>query len=336
MTGTKRMKRTAPVVLLLLLAMVASLFVSGTNLSGRAASIATKDVTIKKVSGNWVSVSIKTGKVVNYTGIAKNEYGWWKTTNGKVTFQETGVFQNSYGWWRVVNSKVDFNANSIYKNSHGWWKTTNGKVTFNETGIFQNSYGLWFVQNSKVDFSVNGVVQQGDAIYEVINGKARKMSADETATGTAGYLDTSAAYTALNDFRTSPNVWFWNADNKTKTVYNSNSGNQLGALTRDAELEKTAQVRAKEASQSFSHTRPDGTNCFTAYPQELTVYGENIAYGRFLSATAATELWKESNANYDGQGHRRSMLNKDFNVVGIACYRTADGDCYWVQSFGRR
>ena len=44
----------------------------------------------------------------SYTGIAQNQYGWWKCTNGKVTFRETGIFQNKYGKWYCKNSKVDF------------------------------------------------------------------------------------------------------------------------------------------------------------------------------------------------------------------------------------
>ena len=115
---------------------------------------------------------VKDGYVdFNANGIYKNEYGWWKCTDGKVTFKETGVFKNEYGWWRVVDSKVDFKANGIYKNDFGWWKTTNGKVTFKETGIFKNRYGKWYVKNSKVDFKKNGKVVYNGHIYKVKNGK---------------------------------------------------------------------------------------------------------------------------------------------------------------------
>ena len=35
---------------------------------------------------------------------------------------------------------------------------------------------------------------------------------------------------------------------------------------------------------------------------------------------------------YEGQGHRRNMLGKDFGAVGIAC-AYIDGRYYWVQEF---
>ena len=46
-------------------------------------------------------------------------------------------------------------------------------------------------------------------------------------------------------------------------------------------------------------------------------------------------LWQETDQGYEGQGHRRNMLASDFTTIGIACF-VADGNCYWVQEFGRR
>ena len=145
----------------------------------------------------------------------------------------------------------------------------------------------------------------------------------------SGYLDTTDAYTELNNFRASNNAWYWNADNRTKT----NVVGKLKLLKRDAQLEKTAQIRAKEIAQSFSHTRPNGQSCFTAYPSNLTARGENIAEGQ-ESAREVTEDWMETNNSYSGQGHRRNMLSDKFNAVGIACY-VQNGTYYWVQAFGK-
>lgn len=147
-----------------------------------------------------------------------------------------------------------------------------------------------------------------------------------------GFINGDAAYDALNEFRTTANVWQWNKDNATKTVFNSTSGNQLKALERDSKLEETARVRAKELVDKFSHDRPDGSECFTAYPSKLSAAGENIAYG-YPTAEAVTEAWKETDEGYDGQGHRRNMLNSIFKQVGIAGYMYR-GRMYWVQSFG--
>ena len=56
----------------------------------------------------------------------------------------------------------------------------------------------------------------------------------------------------------------------------------LADLKTDAALCAAAQVRAQEIAQSFSHTRPDGTNGFTVLKERGIVYvacGENIAKG---------------------------------------------------------
>ena len=148
---------------------------------------------VKGPDGKWAMY--KDGKVdTSYTGIAKNEYGWWrvengyvnfnansiykneygwwKCTDGKVTFDENGIYKNEYGWWKTTDSKVTFKENSIYKNEYGWWKTTDSKVTFKETGIFSNQYGKWYVKDSKVDFNKNGKVKFNGKTYTVKNGKA--------------------------------------------------------------------------------------------------------------------------------------------------------------------
>lgn len=147
--------------------------------------------------------------------------------------------------------------------------------------------------------------------------------------GSTGYMDTTDAYTELNNFRASGDAWYWNSDNKAKTSVVG----KLKPLKRDPQLEQTAKTRAKEIAQSFSHTRPNGTSCFSAYPSSLMARGENIAEGQ-SSAKEVTEDWMEKNDPYSGQGHRRNMLDSKFNAVGIACY-AQNGTYYWVQSFGR-
>lgn len=120
---------------------------------------------------------------------------------------------------------------------------------------------------------------------------------------------------------------------RTKTYFNTNSSNKLTALKKDTALENTAKLRAREIATRFSHTRPNGTSCFTAYPS-YSVRGENIAYG-YSTAYYVTEAWKETNCSYSGQGHRRNMLDKRFNVVGIGCYKKGN-TLYWVQCFGKK
>ena len=53
--------------------------------------------------------------------------------------------------------------------------------------------------------------------------------------------------------------------------------NGIAKLTVSAALNADAKIRAKEIVQQFSHTRPDGTLCFTVDPANIN--GENIAEG---------------------------------------------------------
>lgn len=102
----------------------------------------------------------------------------------------------------------------------------------------------------------------------------------------------------------------------------------LGTVTLSTELCNVADVRAKEIVRSFSHTRPNGTSCFTAFKEGSITYryaGENIAYGQ-KSASAVMSAWMNSS------GHRANILNKNFGKIGIACYEYS-GRKYWVQLF---
>lgn len=102
----------------------------------------------------------------------------------------------------------------------------------------------------------------------------------------------------------------------------------LGTLTLSDELCKAADIRAKEIVRSFSHTRPNGTSCFTVFRENGISYryaGENIAYGQ-RSAAAVMNAWMNSS------GHRANILGRNFGKIGISCY-TLNGVKYWVQLF---
>ena len=102
----------------------------------------------------------------------------------------------------------------------------------------------------------------------------------------------------------------------------------LPALTSDTGAIKTAHIRAKEIVKSFSHTRPDGSSCFTAAKEAGVTYrtaGENIAYG-YGSPEQVVKGWMNS------EGHRRNILSSSFTKIGIGCYKSG-GVLYWTQFF---
>ncbi len=105
----------------------------------------------------------------------------------------------------------------------------------------------------------------------------------------------------------------------------------LAPLTMNYTLVNAAKVRAVEITQSFSHTRPDGRSCFTAFDEAGVGYsgaGENIAAGQW-SPDSVMNSWMNS------EGHRANIMDPNFTQIGIACYYSPDSDYgyYWVQCF---
>ena len=111
-------------------------------------------------------------------------------------------------------------------------------------------------------------------------------------------------------------------------VNKERKANGLRVVTISDELCKVADIRAKEIVTKFSHTRPNGTSCFTAFKENGVTYryaGENIAYGQ-KTATEVMNGWMNS------AGHRANILSKNFSKIGIVCYEY-NGRKYWVQLF---
>ena len=97
-------------------------------------------------------------------------------------------------------------------------------------------------------------------------------------------------------------------------------------LSRD--LNHYAQVRAKEITKQFSHTRPSGYSCFTAIPKPYRMVGENIAAGQ-KSSQAVVIAWMNS------PSHRENIMNPKFRELGVGYLYQPDLKYkhYWAQFF---
>lgn len=103
----------------------------------------------------------------------------------------------------------------------------------------------------------------------------------------------------------------------------------LSELELDADLCAAAQARAQEIAQSFSHTRPDGSSCFTILEEFGISYraaGENIAMGQ-RTPEEVIDGWMNSS------GHRANILNGTFTSIGVGYYVDGAGAAHWVQIF---
>ena len=87
----------------------------------------------------------------------------------------------------------------------------------------------------------------------------------------------------------------------------------LSALSLSAEAQQAARVRAKEIVSSFSHTRPNGTSCFTVLNEigaKYTSAGENIAKGQ-KTPEQVVEAWMNS------PSHRANILSSKYTKLGV-------------------
>lgn len=99
----------------------------------------------------------------------------------------------------------------------------------------------------------------------------------------------------------------------------------LGALTWNSGLEQASAVRAVEASQSFSHTRPNGSDWWTV--NSNLMYGENLAKG-YQTGDSAVTAWLNSPT------HKANIMDNEFKSGAIVVHVGADGSWYWAEEFG--
>ena len=102
----------------------------------------------------------------------------------------------------------------------------------------------------------------------------------------------------------------------------------VSSLTLDSSLVTAANIRAKELSDSFSHTRPNGSSCFTVLSELGISYGtagENIAAG-YSSSQSVMEGWRFSS------GHYQNIIYSKFKKIGIGV-NIVNNQYYWVQIF---
>jgi len=112
---------------------------------------------------------------------------------------------------------------------------------------------------------------------------------------------------------------------------------ELSTLQSNDDLRVGAYVRAVELEESFSHTRPDGSDAFTVFETENLSYpykraGENLAMGTYYlpeeeMAKFLFEGWVES------EGHYENMVQQEYTEIGVGVHY--DGEyLYLTQLFG--
>lgn len=95
-------------------------------------------------------------------------------------------------------------------------------------------------------------------------------------------------------------------------------------VTMDKNLLECAMTRAEELTVYASHTRPNGSICFSAFPY-FEDPSENLAINQG-TPEEVMESWIESS------GHYTNIMNSKNISAGIGCY-SQNGHLYWIQCF---
>lgn len=117
-----------------------------------------------------------------------------------------------------------------------------------------------------------------------------------------------------------------------KMVNKLRIANGSAPLSMNDPMIQAARVRASELYTLFSHTRPNGTDCWTALTEQNVSYGdagENIAMG-YLTPVEVMNGWMGS------EGHRKNILQPSFAHIGIGyqlMYVNSMPRASWTQLF---
>lgn len=115
--------------------------------------------------------------------------------------------------------------------------------------------------------------------------------------------------------------------------------NGVGDISRDPELDRIAEERAHQICDNFSHTDSNGNIIFLEDASQRgddysSGWGENIATNSGLKYYTTDDVGDQFNKQWytdekgatpdqDG-GHRKNILNPDFNYVGVGVYKNGD------------
>lgn len=103
------------------------------------------------------------------------------------------------------------------------------------------------------------------------------------------------------------------------------SEQNLISLDINEELNKFAEIRAKECSEYWSHVRPNGEMGVNLI-SDSKWRGENLARNYYV-ADKIVDAWVNSPTHYD------NLIFEEFTQCGICCYKNEFGENYWCILF---
>lgn len=240
---------------------------------------------------------------------------------GSSGYMQTGWLNYGGGWYYLDAANGDMKVGWISINNLWYYfnPSNGGRLDVNTTtpdGYYVDGSGVY--QPGVSRGNSNSTTQQ--RITNKSNSNSQKHS------NTSDQNDSDSNWHTSNDTR---QVSTDKYENEVIELVNAaRAENGVSPLKKDSGLMDTAHLRSEELVTLFSHTRPDGSDCFSAFPSGFGYSGENIAKGQ-TSPEDVMNSWMNSS------GHRANILNGNYDSIGVGCYNE-NGTLHWVQVFGRK
>lgn len=284
----------------------------------------------------WAGTTTPDGYRVDASGAWIQEAGQGTEAGKKKSgWQEDNVgrwYQNSDGSY-VKNRWKEINGSRYYFDESGY--VTVGFAEINGEEYYFSSKGVLQTKNFTIDGEVYIVNSRGvilDAVDEW-DYESSQYTYKSGSNKTTGSSDKNSNSTATGSQREDSSVTEDGhnreyAEAVIELVNKEREKNGLNPLEMNETLMGCCEIRAEELVEKFSHTRPDGSSCYTVAEGEYSysAMGENIAEG-YTSPEHVMNGWMNS------FGHRANILKEGYEEIGVGCY-IHNGRKYWVQLFG--
>lgn len=292
----------------------------------------------KVTSEGWVSAGKVTSYYINKKGYVTTKYtnrnGVRKIYDYNYS-KKTWVLKKSQ-WRDVGDLKVYFSSNGVanvyyntktkkaYTYSNKKWKSVKKAIRKIGTGNHSNYY-----------FNAKGVRVTKAGVYKTSNGYLAYVNKSGWVYKREYDLTYKRYYTIELGKGKSTKVYGYYdisaANALVKEVNQHRADNGFTSLDVSTSLTDTANTRALEVSNKYSHYRPNGTLCVNSMYE---LYGENLACG-FASEDLVFRAWKKST------DHNNNMLNATkYKTIGASVFVALKNDkegykTYYVLTFGK-
>ena len=120
-------------------------------------------------------------------------------------------------------------------------------------------------------------------------------------------------------------IWYNACVDMFNQINSYRIANGLKAYVWSENMYNDAQIRVREATVNWSHTRPDGTPWYSV--DMAYNYGECLAKN-YKDNNAALKGWQTS------PSHNAILLRKDLTTAGVGICTTNSGMLYWALEVG--